>query len=83
MDELEKKIFGTLQEKDGNGESTEEAKDLLDKLQTPCTCVVTFESEEGFQRASIYSDMVNFEKNPNPNEAMAKYDHFLGQKQGL
>ena len=33
-------------------------KDILDKLQTPCSCFVTFESEEGYQRAKMYNDCV-------------------------
>jgi len=83
MEAVEKEIFGHLQEKDENGELTEAAKDLLDKLQTPCNCVVTFESEEGYQRASQYNEVVDFMNNPNPNEKMAKYDHFLGVHNGL
>lgn len=34
-------------------------KDILDKLQTPCSCFVTFESEEGYQRAKMYNDCVS------------------------
>lgn len=51
LDNLEKEIFGQLQEKDAEGNLTKAAEDLLDQLQTPCTCVITFESEEGLARA--------------------------------
>jgi len=31
---------------------------MLDKLQTPCSCFVTFETEEGYQRAKMYNELV-------------------------
>jgi hypothetical protein len=85
MDAIEKEIFGQLQAEDPSnpGELAQSAKDLLDLLQTPCTCVVTFESEEGAMRAAEYNNMIDFLNNPNPNITMAKYDHFLGVKDGL
>jgi hypothetical protein len=33
-----------------------EDSDLLDNLQRPCTIFVTFESEEGYNRALVYND---------------------------
>lgn len=80
LDKIEAEIVGALHEKDEDGNLTENAKDLLDCLQTPCTCVCTFESEEGLRRAEEYNSQINFHNNPNPDENMAKYDHFLGVK---
>lgn len=30
----------------------------LDNNQTPCTCFLTFESEEGYSRAQIYNKLI-------------------------
>jgi hypothetical protein len=76
---LVKNIFKELQEKDENGELTDNAK----KAQTPCACVVTFESEEGVTRALTYNDEIDIYNNPQPNENMSKYNSFLGKKDGL
>jgi len=36
--------------------------DMLDRLQTPCSSFVTFETEEGFQRAKMYNQLVEESK---------------------
>lgn len=40
-----------------NSEINKKIKDneILNKLQTPCSCFVTFETEEGYQRGKIYN----------------------------
>ena len=83
MDKLEEDIFNQLQEKDAEGNLTANAKALLDTLQTPCTCVLTFESEEGVQRAKAYNEAIDWMNSRNPNVEMAKYENFLGVKNGL
>lgn len=42
-------------------------KEILDKLQTPCSVFATFETEEGYQRAKLYNKLIkesvdNFEQ---------------------
>lgn len=85
VDEIQKEIFDHLQKKDPENPENlcQEAQDLLDKLQTPCTCVVTFESEEGYERASQYNENIEFMNQQDPNNKMKKYSNFLNVKDGL
>jgi len=46
---------------------------LLDKLQRPCSVFATFESEEGYNRALLYNNVI--ETLPE----FGKYKMFLGQ----
>ena len=49
-------------------------KDLLEKLQRPCTAFVTFETEEGFHRALNYNHVIDTIAEYEP------YTELLGQK---
>ena len=79
VDEIQKEIFDNLQRKDPNdpNKPCPEAQALLDKLQKPCTCVVTFEEEEGYARASKYNEIVEYLKKQDPDNKMKKYEYFL------
>ena len=69
VEQIEKEICDHLQD-----------KDFLDKLQTPCTCVVTFENEEGYERANNYNYITKTEEEAHK---FKKYEYFLNVKDGL
>lgn len=50
-------------------------RNLLDKLQTPCSVFATFQTEEGYQRALNYNSVL--ETNA---EEYGRYEYFLDQK---
>lgn len=49
-----------------------DSQELLDKMQTPCYCFLTFETEEGKGRCEIYNETVQ-------EEEYAHYRTFLGE----
>ena len=51
-----------------------ENQELLDKLQKPCSCFVTFETEEGYARAQLYNKQVEEKVLPR------YYGYFLEEK---
>lgn len=77
VDAIEKEIHEALHEKDENNEPTEKAQDLLDGMQTPCSVFITFCTEEGYQRACEYNNVIDV-NNPLVNADMVKFNKFLG-----
>ena len=47
--------------------------DLLDKLQRPCSVFATFETEEGYNRALNYNEVLELEE-------YKKYKYFMGSE---
>jgi hypothetical protein len=53
-------------------------KKILDNMQRPCSVFVTFESEEGYERATRYNDWVNPQSNENVADVggLTDYTHY-------
>ena len=65
-----KKISEYLKAKDGEN---------LDNLQRPCTVFISFEAEEGYQRALLYNEVIDFRNKEDCTREMVVYNKFVGE----